>query len=151
MDRSMVDKPPEGDPLRLSREQADQIGGQVQAGMPHEVCGLLGGVGREVREVHPVPNAASNPATAYLLDPSTQLAVMLSLERRGLDLVAIYHSHPPGAMTGPSPSDIAQATYPGVVYLIVVPAPGGEEITMRGFLLERGSPPIEVPIMVAAQ
>jgi proteasome lid subunit RPN8/RPN11 len=145
----MADKQPEGDPLRLSREQADQIAGHVRAGMPCEVCGLLGGVGREVREMHPVPNTAPNPATAYLMDPPTQLEIMLSLERRGLDLVAIYHSHPPGSMTGPSPSDIAQATYPGVVYLIIVPAPDGEDITMRGFLLERGSAPIEVPITVA--
>ncbi len=145
----MADKQPGGDPLRLTREQADRIAGHVRAGMPHEVCGLLGGVGREVREVHPVPNAAPNPAVAYLMEPAAQLEVMLSLERRGLDLVAIYHSHPPGAITGPSPSDIAQATYPGVVYLIVVPAPDGGEITMRGFLLERGSSSIEVPVMVA--
>jgi proteasome lid subunit RPN8/RPN11 len=147
----MTDKRPVGDPLRLTREQADQIAAHARDGMPHEVCGLLGGAGREVREVHPVPNAAPNPAVAYVMEPAAQLEAMLSLERRGLDLVGIYHSHPPGKRTGPSPTDIAQATYPGVVYLIVVPDPGGEDITMRGFLLERGSPPIEVPVTVEAR
>lgn len=98
-----------------------------------------------------MPNTAPDPAAAYVMDPAAQLKVMLSLERRGLDLVAIYHSHPPGEMTGPSPLDVAQATYPGVVYLIVVPAPDGRIAAMRGFVLERGSSPVEVPITVTAR
>lgn len=146
----MIDKRQANDGLLLLQNHVEQITEHVRAGMPHEVCGLLGGVGREVREVHPVPNVASNPAVAYEMEPSQQLEVMLSLERRGLDLVAIYHSHPPGEMTTPSPSDIAQAYYPGVVYLIAVPVPDGGSITMRGFLLERGASPDEVPVVIAA-
>jgi proteasome lid subunit RPN8/RPN11 len=43
---------------------------------------------------------------------------MLDLEERGLEMLAIYHSHPHGPET-PSTSDIAQATYPESAYVII--------------------------------
>jgi proteasome lid subunit RPN8/RPN11 len=52
------------------------------------------------------------------MDPNQQLEAMLDLEERGLQMLAIYHSHPHGPEI-PSASDIAQATYPDSAYVII--------------------------------
>ncbi len=56
---------------------------------------------------------------------------MIDFEDAGLELVAIYHSHPRGPET-PSPSDIAHAFYPDSVYLIVSLAMPDQPM-VRGF------------------
>ena len=83
---------------------------------------------------------------AYEVDPDT-LARMIDFEDAGLELVAIYHSHPRGPET-PSPIDIARATYPDSVYLIVsLAAP--ERPVLRGFrLLDEKA--LEVAVRVEA-
>ena len=43
----------------------------------------------------------------------------LGIDARGWDLVAIYHSHPVGASSAPSATDIANANYPEALNLIV--------------------------------
>ncbi len=70
-----------------------------------------------IQQIYPVNNILSSPV-AYQMDPTQQVNAMLELEEQGWDLLAIYHSHPLGPPT-PSPSDIAQATYPEAAYVIV--------------------------------
>jgi proteasome lid subunit RPN8/RPN11 len=43
---------------------------------------------------------------------------MVEWEDAGLELLAIYHSHPQGP-EGPSETDIAMATYPEATYIII--------------------------------
>jgi len=90
-------------------------------GYPEEVCGLLAGVvgGRLGRAVshYPVENALHSPV-AYEMEPSAQVRAMIAIESKGLELVAIYHSHPTGP-AAPSRSDIAQALYPDTAQIII--------------------------------
>lgn len=120
----------------LTRAQVKQIEHLVLSSSPLEVCGLLAGQGDIVWEVIPIPNVSPTPATAYRMDAQRQVQAMLSIEKRGWDLVGIYHSHPPGQRTDPSPVDIAQASYPGTWYVIAVPALDGGQISLRAFRID---------------
>lgn len=99
------------------REQAIQM-------IPEEACGLLGGHSQagkfRVERVISVANVLHSPVR-FRMDPQEQLQAFDDLDSRGLNLVGIYHSHPSGPPT-PSPTDIAEAYYPEVVYLILAPA-----------------------------
>lgn len=101
----------------LTDEQAQSITQHALQAAPHEACGLIGGRGSRAVEVTPVANIAAHPETTYYMEPAALVQTLLDFERRGLDLIGIYHSHPQGGVI-PSPDDIRQAHYPDAVYLI---------------------------------
>ena len=92
---------------------------------PKEGVGLWAGR-REVERVIP-----------YLADPLALLKALKALEREGLSLLAIYHSHPKGPAL-PSPRDIKEARW-RVPYVIF----GTDGV--RAFLLPEGQ---EVALVV---
>ncbi len=133
--------------LQVSPHQLEAISSHVRAGFPEEVCGLMGGVGGVVREVFPVPNVAAEPRTSFFMEGQRLYDVLALLEKRGWDLVAIYHSHPPGCRTDPSPSDLGQAYYPDTLHVIIVPDQEGEIASLRAFAIVAGRA-VEVPIRI---
>tara|TARA_Y100001968_G_scaffold331605_1_gene386819 strand:+ start:774 stop:1193 length:420 start_codon:yes stop_codon:yes gene_type:complete len=73
----------------------------ASSGYPHEVCGILAGVraagGRpaHVREVVELVNErADSPANRYQVSGLLVHRAEEALERRGLEVVGYYHSHP---------------------------------------------------------
>lgn len=90
---------------------------QLQAAYPMEACGIMAGSGDLVERLYPVDNQLMSPY-AYKMEPNQQLKAMLDLEEMGWEMLAIYHSHPRGPDV-PSPSDVAQATYPDAAHVIV--------------------------------
>ena len=116
--------------LSLPAEIAAQIVEHAQSGYPDEVCGLVTGRDGVATAVYPGRNISPTPADTYELDHYT-LARMIDYEDAGLELVAIYHSHPCGPET-PSPTDIAHAYYSESVYLIVSLATSDRPV-VRGF------------------
>lgn len=116
--------------LFLPADLAAQILDHARQGYPEEVCGLVAGRGDCAREVYPGRNISPTPRVAYELDHET-LAQIIAFEDAGLELVAIYHSHPAGPET-PSPTDIGRAAYPDALYLIVSLAEP-ERPVLRGF------------------
>jgi proteasome lid subunit RPN8/RPN11 len=110
----------------------------VSEGAPEEACGLLGGKICEDRyqAIEAIPTVNILHSTErYQVAPQEQLQAFVHFEKQGLELVAIYHSHPRGPET-PSPTDIAEAYYPETVYLIW--SSQGNEWKCRGFLIQRG-------------
>ncbi|MDW8328208.1 MAG: M67 family metallopeptidase, partial [Anaerolineales bacterium] len=105
--------------LRLTASQWRLITEHLTRELPNEACGLLGGRAGVVEQVIAVENAARSPVR-YRMDPARQLEAMLAIEAAGLELTAIYHSHPNGPAT-PSLTDIAEAYYPDSLYLICSP------------------------------
>lgn len=104
--------------LWLSHEQARALVAHATADAPNEACGIIAGSAHRAVEIIPIANAAANPRQTYYMDEKALAPAMLSLRRRGLDLLAFYHSHPSGDPI-PSPVDVRCATYPDTPYLIV--------------------------------
>src|SRR4051812_21724474 len=86
---------------------------------PLECCGMLagtvdGGVGRVV-ERSPLVNAAASPVE-YLSEPRGMFEAVRDMLRRGLDVLAVYHSHPTSPPV-PSKTDLARNYSEDVVNL----------------------------------
>lgn len=105
----------------------------AEAGFPEETCGLIGGREGRAERLFPIENIRHSPV-AFEMDPLAQIEAMLAIEADGMEIVAIYHSHPSGP-PNPSPTDIAQAYYPDAVYIIIslakVTAPEVNAFTIR--------------------
>lgn len=88
---------------------------------PNECCGLIAGQpiegGYRAERLYPMENVEHSPL-AYRLDPREQLRVFDEIDEKGLELVAIYHSHT-HSPAYPSPTDIRLAYYPDSYYVIV--------------------------------
>ncbi len=109
---------------------------------PLEACGILGGRSDAVELVLPVRNAAASKVR-FRMDPTAQLRAMTQIEQEGLEMLAIFHSHPKGP-SEPSATDIQEAAYP-VVNIIWSKA--GRRWQARGFWIEAGKVQ-EVPLRV---
>lgn len=68
-------------------------------------------------ERFPLLNAAASPVE-FESDPRSMLEAMRSIDRLGLEILAIYHSHPTSAPV-PSKKDLARNYSPDVLNLIV--------------------------------
>jgi proteasome lid subunit RPN8/RPN11 len=128
--------------LELKRAHMFAMQRHINYEAPLEACGLLGGKEGRVELVLAVKNAAQSKVL-FQMDPKAQLRAMEQIEAEGLDLVAIFHSHPRGPSM-PSPTDIKEAAYP-VVNIIWSKA--GRRWQARGFWIEDGHA-VEVPLTV---
>jgi proteasome lid subunit RPN8/RPN11 len=110
---------------------------------PLECCGILAGRGRTAVRVYEVPNA-DRSAVSYSMPPEEQLRVFGEMEAEGLDMVAIYHSHP---HAGPFPSerDLRLAFYPDVIHIIISLQNGRPSV--KGFRIRKEGISVE-PIRV---
>lgn len=104
--------------LCLTEAQGRLLAQYALEAAPREACGLLVGVGEQVQDVIPITNIAADPVHYYRLDDSVLGRTLMQLEKRGQELLAIYHSHPQGEPI-PSPTDIRQATFPDTPYVII--------------------------------
>ena len=84
---------------------------------PLEACGMLVGQRALALGGYAVTNKARSPVR-YYMDEDEQLAAWTDMENQGLELMAIYHSHPT-AEPRPSPADVKLAYYPEAFYIIV--------------------------------
>ncbi len=98
------------------------------AELPNECCGLLAGrlearadaeglpLGRVLRR-YPLANAAASPVE-YVSDPQSMFDAIRDMRRLGLEILAVYHSHPTSDPV-PSRTDLQRNYSPDVVNLIV--------------------------------
>jgi proteasome lid subunit RPN8/RPN11 len=84
---------------------------------PAECCGVLIGAGADILEAVRSRNMSATP-DRYELDPKVHIDARRAARRRGLSVLGFYHSHPHSAPE-PSPTDMAEASYPNDLYLIV--------------------------------
>jgi len=120
--------------LYVPRRLLEETRTHLQKEAPKEGVGLWAGR-REVERVIPLPNAHPEPLVGYLAEPLALLRALKEMEKEGLALLAIYHSHPRGPAL-PSPTDIREARW-RVPYVIF----GTDGV--RAFLLPEGQ---EVPM-----
>jgi proteasome lid subunit RPN8/RPN11 len=103
--------------LTLTQTQKEELIRLAEGQMPGEVCGVIGGENGEAKEIFPIRNISGNPFT-YLMDPEEQVSVFFKLDEIGLELTAIFHSHPHSAPV-PSPTDIRESRYPDTPHIII--------------------------------
>jgi proteasome lid subunit RPN8/RPN11 len=128
--------------LTLKRAHMFTMQRHINVEAPLEACGLLGGKNGMVELVLPVKNAAGS-RVRFQMDPKAQFRAIEQIESEGLEIIAIFHSHPKGPSV-PSPTDIAEASY-RVVNIIWSKV--GRRWQARGFWIEDGRA-AEVPLTV---
>lgn len=120
--------------LALPRALRESLIELCRAGLPNESCGLAAGHPGGIARLYPLTNTAASPVR-YEVDPLEQLTAYQAMADDGLEIVAVYHSHPV-TPARPSVTDIAEAYDPEVAYVIVSFAP--EEHSVRAFSIRDG-------------
>ena len=117
--------------LVLEPEHVTAIRCHAEAGYPHEACGLIGGTveqggggaHRVAVTLVPLTNARRDaPRNRYLIDPESFRRAQAKLDRDGLEVIGVYHSHP-DAPPRPSAFDREHA-WPWLSYVIAAVARG---------------------------
>jgi proteasome lid subunit RPN8/RPN11 len=120
----------------ILREARDAIVAHALEASPNECCGILLGQTGWITIAVRARNLQES-RTRYLIDPRDHIAACRTAREQQLDVIGFYHSHPHSAAE-PSDSDVAEASYPEAVYLIVGLC--GERPEVRAFMLgERGA------------
>jgi proteasome lid subunit RPN8/RPN11 len=122
--------------LRMAREHLEEMIAHARETFPLECCGLLAGRDGQVVRVYRGYNVDQSPYT-YRLDDRQLLQFLREMDREGLEVVGIYHSHTSSEAT-PSRTDVARAFYPEAVYVIIsLQQPDSPRV--RGFRIVDGS------------
>jgi len=111
---------------------------------PIEACGILAGSNGKVEKLYNMTNA-DNSKTHFMMKPKEQFATVKDIRSAGLEMLAIYHSHPetPARL---SAEDIRLALTPNVTYVILsLQSTNGSAI--KGFQIS-GTNITEVPIRI---
>jgi len=123
--------------VRISRRLLDEVIAHARAEAPRECCGMIAGRDGEAVAVHRVANVAANPKTAYHMEPREQLRVMDAIDADGLEVTALYHSHP---RTEPVPSQ-TDINLAGLLadHVFVIVGLEGPEPDVRAFRIVDGA------------
>jgi len=131
--------------IKLPRTLANELLHQAQLGDKNEICGLVAAKNGHAQHCYPIPNTAEQPQTRYIMDPASQINALRHIRENNEVLFAIYHSHP-SSPAEPSVTDIAEASYPEALYLIISLNTKGV-LEIRGFRLQDGQS-IEVELII---
>jgi proteasome lid subunit RPN8/RPN11 len=108
--------------LVLDARHAAAIRRHGEADYPAEACGLIGGTIEDDRKVAvqlvPLANGRTDSArNRYLIDPDSFRRAQDRLDRDGLEVIGVYHSHPDHP---PAPSAFdREHAWPWLSYAIV--------------------------------
>jgi [CysO sulfur-carrier protein]-S-L-cysteine hydrolase len=109
--------------LQIPRRLYDDMIAQAVAELPNECCGLLAGRDGRVSQRYPLSNALSSPVR-YESDPKALFAAFKDMRDAGIELLAIYHSHPTSEPV-PSRTDLERNFYGSAVVHLIVSLQGG--------------------------
>jgi proteasome lid subunit RPN8/RPN11 len=130
--------------LEIPTEIFQQMVAQAGELAPIEACGILAGRNSIVEKYYKMTNV-DNSRTHFMMEPKEQFATVKDIRSAGLEMLAIYHSHPE-TPARPSAEDIKLALTPNVIYVIVsLQNTNGSAI--KGFHIS-GTNVTEVPIKI---
>ena len=114
--------------VRIGRDVLERILRHCVESYPYECCGLMLGTSQEgnrvVIDVVRVSNVHEDDRRVrYMIDPMEYYEAEKQAEKRGLQVVGIYHSHP-NVPARPSQYDLNHS-FPWYTYLIVSVNEGG--------------------------
>ena len=122
----------------------EQMLEQAKAQAPIEVCGILAGNDSKAEKLYKMTNV-NNSSNHFMMEPKEQFAAVKDIRSAGLEMLAIYHSHPESP-AGPSAEDIRLALTPDVIY-VIVSLQDTKAPAVKGFLLEDGTA-TKVPVEI---
>ena len=120
--------------MRVERTLLQQLIAQARTEAPKECCGLLVGTADRISRAIPSLNVGGS-LTRYLVNPADHFRALKLARADGLRVVGVYHSHPHSPPV-PSETDVAEATYPDYLYVIVSLLEPSVETGIRGFRLD---------------
>ena len=103
--------------LEIPKDLLSRVIEHARREYPLECCGILAGKNGKIIKVYSMENTEKSPSS-YLMAPEEQLKVFREVEDEGLELSAIYHSHP-HSPAFPSQRDVDHAFYPDSLILII--------------------------------
>jgi proteasome lid subunit RPN8/RPN11 len=103
--------------LVINKDIIDKIMEQGRREAPLEACGYLAGKDEKIVKYYPMKNIDKS-TDHFSLDPKEQFAVIKDVRGEGLELIAVYHTHPK-SYARPSSEDIRLAYDPNIIYIIV--------------------------------
>jgi proteasome lid subunit RPN8/RPN11 len=113
--------------IKIPKRIVDDIVDHAFDETPIEACGLLAGsVDGVVEEWYPMTNVDNSPEH-FSFSPDEQFEVLKNTRRRGLRILASYHSHP-ASPARPSEEDICLAYDPKLIYVIISLAGGATDV-----------------------
>lgn len=120
--------------MRIPGKIVNRIFEQGENEKPFEACGYLAGKEGSVTKYFPMTNR-DRSREHFSLEPQEQFSVIRQVRNAGLELLAVYHTHPE-TPARPSEEDLRLAFDPEIVYLIASLVPERREI--KGFKINRG-------------
>lgn len=129
--------------LQIPNNIFEQMLRQAKAQAPIEACGILAGKDGAIEKLYKMTNV-NKSSDHFMMEPEEQFKIVKDIRAAGLDMLAIYHSHPqtPARL---SAEDIRALT-PGVTY-VIVSLQDSNCAVVKGFYIEN-SDVTEVPVEI---
>jgi [CysO sulfur-carrier protein]-S-L-cysteine hydrolase len=127
--------------LRIEQQLLQRIREHCLEEKPVEACGILTGKAGHVLHAYATDNLSRSPVY-YQVDPDQQGEILQLMEKRGEELVGIYHSHPT-TEARPSRNDIQLAVHYPEAMRVIISLAG--RIDMRAYVIQKGQV-TEIPI-----
>lgn len=122
--------------LEIPKKIFEQMVNYAKAQAPVESCGILAGSNGKVQRFYEMINT-DNSTDHFMMAPQEQFKAVKDIRSSGLEMLAIYHSHPV-TPARPSAEDIRLALTPDVVY-VILSLKDSERPDVKGFRIENGS------------
>lgn len=130
--------------LEIPNKIFQQMLSQNQVEAPIEACGILAGSDSKVEKLYKMTNADKS-SDHFMMEPAEQFKVAKDIRSAGLEMLAIYHSHP-ATPARPSQEDIRLSLMPDVTY-VIVSLQDSSCPAIKGFLIKDGNV-TEVPVKI---
>lgn len=118
--------------MKIKRSIIDNIIVHAKGGIPIEMCGYLASQDGVVTKHYELTNV-DNSEDHFTFDPKEQFETLKDARNKGLEVCAVYHSHPV-TPARPSEEDIKLAYDPNISYVIVSLANG--ECDVKSFKIK---------------
>lgn len=103
--------------IRIQKETLEIIISHAKRDLPNEACGYLAGIDSDITHSYQLTNIDHSPEH-FAFDPAEQFATVKDARKKGLQIIANYHSHPE-TPARPSEEDIRLAFDPNISYVII--------------------------------
>jgi len=121
--------------MRIRKRIIEELAGHAKKEAPLEACGYLAAKGGMIAAMYALTNIDKS-GEHFSFDPKEQFAAVRDARTKGLEICAVYHSHP-ASPARPSEEDIKLAHDPQMLYVIVSLAQEREDV--RAFRIKNKS------------